>query len=108
MYEPVNAKLYGKIVCTPRKVSDQPGRPLSLIRIFAVRLQRTLVLSLQMNTKQRFRSDPVVVQSGQSLYWTHSLFCHELNHMQSNTLLYKTSPPQCCNRHEALPYRGNN
>ena len=107
MCEPVNANLYRKIVCTSSKVSYQPRRPFSQSRIFAVRLYRTLVLSLQKSTEQTFWSDLDVVQSGQSLCWTHSLFCHEQNHIQSNMLLFKTSPPWCFNTSSRLQLAHN-
>ena len=58
--------------CVPSEDSDQPGHPLSLIRIFAVRMKKAWVLSYPLNAKRL---------SGLSLHWAHMplcCFCHEV------------------------------
>ena len=42
-----------KMACAPSKDSDHPGHPPSLIRVFAVRMNKNLVLSYPLSAKRR-------------------------------------------------------
>ena len=59
---------------TRRKESDQPGHPPSLIRVFAVRMTTSWVLSFPLSTQQRLWSDWVDAQADLSLRLVHSHF----------------------------------
>ena len=39
--------------CVPSEDSDQPGHPLSLIRVFAVRMKKAQVLSYPLSAQRR-------------------------------------------------------
>ena len=54
--------------------SDQPGHPPSLIRVFAVRMKKPLVLSYRLSTQQRLLSDWADAQADLSLRWMHTHF----------------------------------
>ena len=58
--------------CVPSEVSDQPGHPPSLIRVFAVRMKKAWVLSCPLSAQQRLWSDWADAQADLSLRWTHS------------------------------------
>ena len=60
--------------CAPSEDSDQPGHPLSLIRVFAVRMKKARVLSYPLSAQQRLWSDLADAQADLSLRWTHSHF----------------------------------
>ena len=64
-----------KMTCVPSEDSDQPGHPPSLIRVFAVRMKKHLVLSYPLSAQQRLWSDWVDAQADQSLRWEHRSFC---------------------------------
>ena len=51
-FEPAHDKTY-KMACAPSEDSDQPGHPPSLIRIFAVRVKKDLVLSYPLSAQRR-------------------------------------------------------
>ena len=75
--EPLHDKT-NKVACAPSKDSDQPGHPPSLIRVFAVRMKKVLVVSYPLGAKQRLWSDRADAQSDLSLRWAHmriSWFC---------------------------------
>ena len=55
-YEPPHDKT-NKMVCEPSEDSDQPGHYPNLIRIFAVRMKKTRVLSYQFVAQRRLWSD---------------------------------------------------
>ena len=42
-----------KMACAPSEDSDQPGHPPSLIRVFAVRIKKTWVLSYPLSAQRR-------------------------------------------------------
>ena len=50
--EPPNDKT-DKMACAPSEDSDQPGRPLSLIRALAVRMKKPWVLSNPLSAQRR-------------------------------------------------------
>ena len=50
-----------KMVCAPRKDSDQPGHAPSLIRVFVVRIKKACVLSYPLSAQQRLWSDWAVL-----------------------------------------------
>ena len=54
--------------------SDQPEHPLSLIRVFAVRMKKAWVLSYPLSAQRRFWSDWADAQANLSLRWAHSHF----------------------------------
>ena len=59
--------------CAPSEDSDQPGHPLSLIRVFAVRMKKAWVLSYPLSAQRR------LIRLGgcpgwSSLRWAHSHF----------------------------------
>ena len=78
------------MACAPSKDSDQPGHPLSLIRVFAVCMKKAWVLSYQLSAQQRLWSAwaSALIRLGgcpgsseswlgtQSFCW----FCHEAAH----------------------------
>ena len=57
--------------CASSEGSDQPGHPLSLIRVFAVRMKKPRVLSFSFSAPQRLWSDWVDA----SLHWARRPFC---------------------------------
>ena len=60
--------------CAPSKDSDQPGRPPSLIRVFAVRMKKPWVLSYPLSTQGRLWSDWADAQADLGLRWAHTHF----------------------------------
>ena len=72
-----------KVACVPGKDSDQPGHPPTLIRVFAVRMKRALVLSYPLRAQRkliRLGGCPGWSESSlgaQSFCW----FCHEAAHL---------------------------
>ena len=56
------------MACAPSEDSDQPGHPPSLIRVFAVRLKKAMILSAQ----RRLWSDWADAQADLSLRWAHN------------------------------------
>ena len=69
-----------KMALVPSEDSDQPGYPLNLIRVFAVRMKKPWVLSYPLSTQRRLWSDWEDAQADLSLRWAeHSLcwFCHD-------------------------------
>ena len=63
-----------KMACAPSEDSDQPGHSPSLIRVFAVHMQKAWVLSYPLSAQQRLRSDWADAQDDLSLPWAHSHF----------------------------------
>ena len=59
--------------CAPSEDSDQPGRPPSLIRVFAVRMKKTWVLSYPLSAQRRLWSDWADARLI-CLRWAHSHF----------------------------------
>ena len=51
-FEPPSDKT-NKMACAPSEDSDQPGHPLSLIRVFAVRMRKAWVLIYPLNAQRR-------------------------------------------------------
>ena len=84
----------------PSEHSDQPGLLSSLIRVFAVRMKKSWVLSYPLSTQRRLRSAWASAQSDLSLRcvlsgcpgWSESslgahsfcLFCHVAAHIMSD------------------------
>ena len=60
--------------CMPSEDSDQHGHPPSLIRVFAVRMKKALVLSYPLSAQRRLWSDWADAQADLSLRWAHSHF----------------------------------
>ena len=58
--------------CAPSEDSDQPGRPPSLIRVFAVRMKKAWVLSYPPSAQRRLWSDWANAQADLSLRWAHT------------------------------------
>ena len=58
--------------CAPRKNSDQPGHPPSLIRVFSVSMKKTGVLSYPLSARRRLWSDWADAQADLSLRWAHT------------------------------------
>ena len=76
------------VVCNriwvPSEDSDQPGHLPSLIRVFAVRLKKTRILSYPLSAQQRLWSDWADAQADLSLHWVHMpfcWFCHDAAHL---------------------------
>ena len=70
--------------CAPSEVSDQPGLPPSLIRVFVVHIKKPWALSYPLSIQRRLWSDWADAQAdlesslgAQSLCW----FCHEAAHI---------------------------
>ena len=57
--------------CAPSEDTDQPGHPPSLIRVFAVRMKKTWVLSYPFSAQRRLRSDWADLIC---LRWAHTHF----------------------------------
>ena len=55
-----------KLICAPSEDSDQPGHPPSLIRVFAVRMKKALVLSYPLRALRRLGSDWADAQADES------------------------------------------
>ena len=55
--------------CASSEASDQPGHPLSLIRVFAVRMKKAWVLSYPLGVQRRLRSACASAQAALSLRW---------------------------------------
>ena len=62
------------MACTLREDSDQPGHPPSLIRVFAVHMKKTWVLSYPCSAQRRLWSDWADAHADLSLRWAHSHF----------------------------------
>ena len=60
--------------CAPSEDSDQPGHPPSLIRVFAVRMKTSWVLSYPLSAQRRLWSDWADAQADLSLCWEHTHF----------------------------------
>ena len=60
--------------CAPSEDSDQHGHPPSLIRVFAVRMKNSWVLSYPLSAQRRLRSDWANAQADLSLRWAHTHF----------------------------------
>ena len=79
-----------KWVCAqPSEDSDQPGHLPSLIRIFAVCMEKPWVLSYPWSAQRRLRSNWADAQADLSLRWAHSLcwFCHVVAHVFARFIL---------------------
>ena len=63
------------MACAPSEDSDQPGHPPSLIRVFAVYMKKTWVLSYPLSAQRRLCSDWADAQADLSLCWAHMPFC---------------------------------
>ena len=63
-----------KMACAPSKDSDQPGHLLSLISVFAVRMNKAQVLSYPLSAQRRLWSDWVDAQADLCLRWVYSHF----------------------------------
>ena len=72
-YEPPHDKT-NKMACAPSEDSDQPGLPPSRIRVFAVRMKKTWVLSYPLSAQRRLWSDWADAQADLSLRWSHTHF----------------------------------
>ena len=60
--------------CAPSEDSNQPGHPPSLIRVFAVRMRKTRVLSYPLSAQRRLWPDWVDAQADLSLRCAHTHF----------------------------------
>ena len=60
--------------CAPSEDSDEPGRPPSLIRVFAVRMMKAWTLSCPLSAERRLWSDWAEAKADLSLRWVHSHF----------------------------------
>ena len=61
------------MACAPSEDSDQPGHPPSLIRVFAVRMKKTWVLSYPLSAQKRLLSDWADDQADLTLRWAHAI-----------------------------------
>ena len=62
------------MACAPSEDSDQPGHPLSLIRVFTVCMKKAWVLSYSLSAQPRLGSDWADAQADLILHWVHSHF----------------------------------
>ena len=72
------------MACAPSEDSDQPEHSSSLIRVFAIRMKKALILSYPLSAQRRLWSDWADAQADLSLRWAHMpfcCFCHALGHM---------------------------
>ena len=63
-----------KMLCAPSEDLDQSGHPPSLIRVFAVRMQKAWVLSYPLSAQRRLWLDWADAQADLSLRWAHMPF----------------------------------
>ena len=92
-FEPTHDKT-NKVACAPNEVSDQPGHPPSLIRVFAVRMKKAWILSYPLSAQRRLWSDWADAQADLSLRWAHvpfCWFCHEVAHFFIVMVWHRTS-----------------
>ena len=86
------------MTCAPSEDSDQPVHPpslTSLIRVFAVRLKKALVLSYPLSARRRLIS----LGADLSLRWAHRSFCwfcHETAHV---SFFYISKEDRLCSSH---------
>ena len=71
LLEPPHNKT-NKIACAPSEDSDQPGHPPSLIRVFAVHMNKALLRSNPLIAQRRLWSDWADAQADLSLRSAHS------------------------------------
>ena len=81
--------------CAPSEDSDQPGHPLSLIRVFAVRMKKPWVLSYPLSAQWRFWSDWADAQADLSLRWVHGNFVGFVMSRLKLVLSYLFHPNKC-------------
>ena len=60
--------------CASSELSDQPGHPPSLIRVFAVRMKKAWVLSYPLSAQRRLWSDWADAQAVVNFRWAHTHF----------------------------------
>ena len=88
-FEPSQEKT-SKLTCASREDSDQPGHPLSLIRVLAVRMKKAWVLSYPLSVQRWLWSDWIDAQADLSFRWAGMLFrwvCHGAAHLFFLSLL---------------------
>ena len=90
-YEPPHDKT-NKMTCAPSKDSDQPGYLPSLIRVFAVRMKKALVLSYPLSAQLRLIR-LLDTQADLSLCWAQSFywFCHEVAYIEPHWIQKKNT-----------------
>ena len=74
------------MACAPSEDFYQPGHPLSLIRVFAVRLMGSQGPKLSSSGQRRLWSDWADAQADLSLRWAHMPFCWFLSRCGSISL----------------------
>ena len=72
--------------CSPSEYSDQPGHPPSLIRVFAVRMKKALILSYPLSAQRRLWSDWAESSLGAQ---PHCWFCHEAAQIRNFHIICK-------------------
>ena len=75
------------MTCVPSKDSDHPGHPPSLIRVCAVCIQISWVLSYPLSTQRGLWSEWMNAQADLSLCWAYlsfCWFCHAVAHFICN------------------------
>ena len=87
-----NGSDMSRLVTNPTKWLERPaktqislGNPLSLIRVFAVRMKKAWVLCSPLSAQRRLWSDWADAQADLSLRWAHMSvcwFCHELAYIK--------------------------
>ena len=83
IHEPPHDKA-NKMAIAPSEDSDQPVHPPSLIRVFAVRMNKHWILSYPLSALRRLYLDLADAQADLSLRWaqrTFCWFCHEVAHI---------------------------
>ena len=82
------------MACAPSENSDQPGHPPSLIRVFAVCMKKSWILSYPLSAQCRLWSDWVDAQADLSLRWANRSvcwFCHEVAHLEEALTIKKSN-----------------
>ena len=102
IFEPLHDKT-NKMTCMPSEDTEQPGHPPSLIRAFAVRMEKPWVLGCPWSAQLRLWSDWADAQADLSLCWTHMSFCwfcraltHLTNLQTIHQNLFVTLVPNPC------------
>ena len=82
--------------------------PLSLIRVFAIRMKKPGVLSYPLSAQRRLWSDRADTQADLSLRWAHAFcwFCHVAAHFKTTSDAVKTSNFAIIKKDLCLSYAG--
>ena len=87
--------------CAPSEDSDQLGHPTSLIRGFAVRMEKAWVLSYPLSAQRKLWSDWASAQADLSLRWAHS---HIVGFVMSHLMCMWQAVQAICSLRLNIPF----